>query len=213
MSFMFSRNLDMSVKQVAGVVLAAGESRRMGRLKALLPFGDRTVIEQVLHPLLQSDLVSVTVVLGHRAEEIAAVLKALPVHLVTNPNYRDGMTTSVQAALRHITPIPDAYMLALVDQPQLGITPVQRVLTAFNQTDKGLVIPTWKGQRGHPIILAARYRQDVLALRLDQGHNLVTRGHPDDTLELTMPDDDILRDMDYAEEYEAELQRWQSRAE
>jgi molybdenum cofactor cytidylyltransferase len=213
MSFMFSRNLDMAVKQVAGVVLAAGESRRMGRLKALLPFGDRTVIEQVLHPLLQSDLVSVTVVLGHRAEEIAAVLKALPVHLVTNPNYRDGMTTSVQAALRHITPIPDAYMLALVDQPQLGITPVQRVLTAFNQTDKGLVIPTWKGQRGHPIILAARYRQDVLALRLDQGLNLVTRGHPDDTLELTMPDDDILRDMDYAEEYEAELQRWQSRAE
>ena len=203
----------MAVKQVAGVVLAAGESRRMGRLKALLPFGNRTVIEQVLHPLLQSDLVSITVVLGHRAEEIAAVLKALPVHLVTNPHYRDGMTTSVQAALRHITPLPDAYLLALVDQPQLGLTPVQRVLTAFNQTDKGVVIPTWKGKRGHPIILAARYRQDVLDLGPDQGLNLVTRGHPDDTLELPMSDDDILRDMDYQEEYEAELQRWQSRAE
>jgi molybdenum cofactor cytidylyltransferase len=203
----------MAVKQVAGVVLAAGESRRMGRLKALLPFGNRTVIEQVLHPLLQSDLVSITVVLGHRAEEIAAVLKTLPVRLVTNPHYRNGMTTSVQAALRHITPLPDAYMLALVEQPQLGITPVQRVLTAFNQTDKGLVIPTWNGQRGHPIILAARYRQDVLALGLDQGLNLVTRGHPDDTLELPMSDDDILRDMDYQEEYEAELQRWQSRAQ
>ena len=190
----------MAVKQVAGVVLAAGESRRMGRLKALLPFGNRTVIEQVLHPLLQSDLVSITVVLGHRAEEIAAVLKALPVHLVTNPHYRDGMTTSVQAALRHITPLPDAYLLALVDQPQLGLTPVQRVLTG-------------NGNRGHPIILAARYRQDVLDLGPDQGLNLVTRGHPDDTLELPMSDDDILRDMDYQEEYEAELQRWQSRAE
>jgi len=203
----------MAVKQVAGVVLAAGESRRMGRLKALLPFGNRTVIEQVLHPLLQSDLVGITVVLGHRAEEVAAVLKALPVHLVTNPHYRDGMTTSVQAALRHITPLPDAYLLALVDQPQLGLTPVQRVLTAFNQTDRGLVIPTWNGKRGHPIILAARYRQEVLALGPHQGLNLVTRGHPDDTLELPMSDDDILRDMDYQEEYEAELQRWQSRAE
>ena len=203
----------MAVKQVAGVVLAAGESRRMGRLKALLPFGNRTVIEQVLHPLLQLDLVSITVVLGHRAEEIAAVLKALPVHLVTNPHYRDGMTTSVQAALHHITPLPDAYLLALVDQPQLGITPVQRVLTAFDQTDKGFVIPTWNGKRGHPIILAARYRQEVLALGPDQGLNLVTRSHPDDTLELPMSDDDILRDMDYQEEYEAELQRWQSRAE
>jgi len=203
----------MAVKQVAGVVLAAGESRRMGRLKALLPFGNRTVIEQVLHPLLQSDLVSITVVLGHRAEEIAVVLKALPIHLVTNPHYRDGMTTSVQAALRHITPLPDAYLLALVDQPQLGITPVQHVLTAFNQTDKGFVIPTWNGKRGHPIILAARYRQDVLALGPDQGLNLVTRSHPDDTLELPMSDDDILRDMDYPEEYEAELQRWQNHAE
>jgi len=203
----------MAVKQVAGVVLAAGESRRMERLKALLPFGNRTVIEQVLHPLLQSDLVSITVVLGHRAEEIAVVLKALPIHLVTNPHYRDGMTTSVQAALRHITPLPDAYLLALVDQPQLGITPVQHVLTAFNQTDKGFVIPTWNGKRGHPIILAARYRQDVLALGPDQGLNLVTRSHPDDTLELPMSDDDILRDMDYPEEYEAELQRWQNHAE
>jgi molybdenum cofactor cytidylyltransferase len=75
------------------------------------------------------------------------------------------------------------------------------------------VIPTWNGKRGHPIILATRYRQDVLALGPDQGLNLVTRGHPDDTLELPMSDDDILRDMDYQEEYEAELQRWQSRAE
>jgi molybdenum cofactor cytidylyltransferase len=210
---MLSKNGERAVTQVAGVVLAAGESRRMGRLKALLPFGNRTVIEQVLQPLLQADLVSVTVVLGHRAEEIAAVLKALPVHLVINPHYRDGMTTSVQAALRHITPLPDAYLLALVDQPQLGLTPVQRVLTAFNQTNKGLVIPTWNGKRGHPIILAARYRQDVLALGPDQGLNLVTRSHLDDTLELPMADDDILRDMDYPEEYETELQRWQSRAE
>jgi molybdenum cofactor cytidylyltransferase len=171
------------------------------------------VIERVLQPLLQVDLASVTVVLGHRAEEIAAQLKTLPVHLVINPNYRDGMTTSVQAALQHITPIPDAYMLALVDQPQLGITPVQCVLSAFNQTDKGLVIPTWNGQRGHPIVLAVRYRQDVLALGRDQGLNLVTRGHPDDTLEVPVPDDDILRDMDYQEEYEAELQRWRNRTE
>jgi molybdenum cofactor cytidylyltransferase len=76
----------MAVKQVAGVVLAAGESRRMGRLKALLPFGDRTVIERVLQPLLQVDLAIVTVVMGHRAEEKAAQHKTLPEHLVIKPN-------------------------------------------------------------------------------------------------------------------------------
>ncbi|HSX78162.1 MAG TPA: NTP transferase domain-containing protein, partial [Candidatus Saccharimonadia bacterium] len=66
--------------RVVGVVLAAGESRRMGRLKALLPFGAHTVIEHVLQPLLQADLAAVAVVLGHRAPDIVAVIEKLPVH-------------------------------------------------------------------------------------------------------------------------------------
>ena len=197
---------------VVGVVLAAGESRRMGRLKALLPFGQRTVIEQVLHPLLQAGLDGVTIVLGHRASEIQDALTAWPVQLIYNPHYRDGMTRSVQTALQEIMPIPAAYLLALVDQPHLGLTPIQQVLSAFKQTGKGLVIPSWHGKRGHPIVLAARYRQEVLALGPDQGLNVVTRGHPDDTLEVPMMDDDILRDIDYQEDYEAELDRWQRRS-
>ena len=197
--------------RVVGVVLAAGESRRMGRLKALLPFGPHTVIEHVLQPLLQADLAAVTVVLGHRAADIAAVIKGLPVQLLHNPQYQHGMTTSVQVALRDITPVPDAYLLALVDQPHLHLEIIQQLLAAFAHTRTGLVIPTYAGKRGHPIILSAAYRQDVLALGLDQGLNMVTRGHPDDTLEVPVPSDDILRDMDYPEEYEAELQRWRER--
>ena len=200
------------MRGVVGVVLAAGESRRMGRLKALLPFGQRTVIEQVLQPLLHADLDSITVVLGHRADEIRAVLASWPVHTVYNAYYREGMTRSVQTALQSITPIPQAYLLALVDQPHLGLPPVQKVLNAFERTGKGLVIPSWHGKRGHPIVLAARYRQEVLDLGPDQGLNIVTRGHPDDTLEVPMSDDDVLRDMDYQSDYEAELERWQQRA-
>jgi len=198
--------------RVVGVVLAAGESRRMGRLNALLPFAQHTVIEQVVQPLLQADLAAVMVVLGHRAAEIAAVLAAWPVNLVYNANYQDGMTTSVQAALRHITPMPDAYLLVLVDQPHIGLAPIQQVLTAFAGTGKGVVIPTWHDKRGHPIVLAARYRQEILALGPHQGLNVVTRGYPDDTLEVPVTTDDILRDMDYQADYEAELQRWQQRS-
>jgi molybdenum cofactor cytidylyltransferase len=201
------------MRGVVGVILAAGESRRMGRLKALLPFGQFTVIEQVLQPLLRANLDGITVVLGHHASEIQAVLAPWAVNIVYNAHYREGMTRSVQTALQAVTPIPQAYLLALVDQPHLGLTPVQRVLTAFEQTGKGLVIPSWHGKRGHPIVLSARYRQDVLDLGPDQGLNIVTRGHPDDTLEVPMPDDDILRDMDYQADYEAELERWQRRAD
>jgi molybdenum cofactor cytidylyltransferase len=197
--------------RVVGIVLAAGESRRMGQLKALLPFGERTVIEQVLQPLLQTELAAVVVVLGYRAADIAAVLQPLPVQLLHNPDYQHGMTTSIQVALRDITPIPDAYLVALVDQPHLGQELIQQLLATFAQTGKGLVIPTYHGKRGHPLVLAARYRQEVLALGPQQGLNLVTRGHPEDTLEMPVDNDDILRDMDYREEYAAELQRWQQR--
>ena len=198
--------------RVAGVVLAAGESRRMGQLKALLPFGSRTVVEQVLQPLLSADLSEVAVVLGHRAEDIAAVLEPLPVRLLYNADYRLGMTSSVQVALRSLDPIPDAYLFALVDQPQIAFPVIQALLTAHARTHKGLIIPVWQGKRGHPLLLAAAYRPAVLALTPDQGLNVVTRGYPQDTLELPIGSDDVLRDMDYQEDYVAELRRWQSRS-
>ena len=72
-----------------------------------------------------------------------------------------GMTTSVQVALRDITPIPDAYLLALVDQPHISPELIRQLLTALAQTAKGMVIPTYHGKRGHPIILARRYRQET----------------------------------------------------
>jgi molybdenum cofactor cytidylyltransferase len=198
--------------QVVGVVLAAGESRRMGRLKALLPFGTCTVIEQVVRALRQGGLDRISVVLGHRAEEIAAVLHPLPVHILYNAMYQQGMTTSVQVALREIVPVPDAYLLALVDQPHISPGPAQLLVQAFIHARKGIIIPTYQGKRGHPILLASRYREAVLALGPDQGLNVVTRGHPDDTLEVPVANDDILRDMDYPAEYEAELQRWHQRS-
>jgi molybdenum cofactor cytidylyltransferase len=184
----------------------------MGQLKALLPFGAHTVIEQVVQTLLHTELEAVYVVLGHRAREIATVLERWPVHLLYNIDYRYGMTTSVQVALRHVIPVPDAYLLALVDQPQIGVASVQQVLAAYRRVHTGLVIPTSHGKRGHPIVLAARYRQEILALGRDQGLHLVTRGHPEDTTEMPLADDAILRDMDYREEYEAELQRWHQRS-
>ncbi len=78
---------------------------------------------------------------------------------------------------------------------------------------QGIVIPTYQGKRGHPIILGRKYRQEVLALGRDQSLNQVTRGHPEDTLEIPLADDLILQDMDYSEEYEAVLKRWQQRTQ
>ena len=94
-----------------------------------------------------------TVVLEYRAADIAAVIHPWPVHMLHNPDYQHGMTTSVQVALRDITPIPDAYLLALVDQPHIAPELIRQLLTAFVRMAKGMVIPTYHGKRGHPIIL------------------------------------------------------------
>ena len=78
------------------------------------------------------------------------MIEKLPVHLLHNPNYQHGMTTSVQVALRDITPVPDAYLPALVDQPHLHLGLIQELLAAFAHTRKGLVIPTYGGQTWSP---------------------------------------------------------------
>ena len=168
-----------------------GNRAAWGASKPSSLLGAHTVIEHVLQPLLQADLAAVAVVLGHRAADIAAVIEQLPVRLLHNPQYQHGMTTSVQVALREIYPVPDAYLLALVDQPHLHLGLIQELLAAFAHTRKGLVIPTYAGKRGHPIL------HDVspgsAGAGTDQGLNMVTRGHPDDTLEVPAPSDDILR--------------------
>ena len=142
--------------RVAGVVLAAGESRRMGQLKALLPFGSRTVIEQVLQPLLDADLSEVAVVLGHRAGEIAAGAGAPACAAVVQhelPARHDLFRASGPALARPPYQMPICWPSS--NQPQIGLQVIQQLLAAHARTRRGLVIPVWQGKRGHPLLLAA----------------------------------------------------------
>ena len=196
-----------TTREIVGIVLAAGLSTRMGKLKQLLPIAGKPVVCRVAETM-RSRLGRVVVVLGHRAEEVAAVLHDSRVECVVNDGYRDGMLNSVQCALRHIGSELD-FAISLGDQPSLRVETVEAVLAAWQQTDKQIVLPTYEGKRGHPVVLGWRYTPQILGLETGFGLNVITRGFPADTLEVALNASEILEDMDTPEEYEREVKRAQ----
>ena len=195
-------------KRVYAIVLSAGMSIRMGSPKQLLPFGDRTVLQRVVDTLLRADLSGVVVVLGHRAEAVRKSLSGRPVDFCLNPDYREGMFSSVRCGLSALPPGADAALIVLGDQPQIDAEVVRRVIAAYREGEKGIVIPTFKGGRGHPALVdLGRYRDKIFELSGEAGLKPVMRGHPEDTLELPVDEAGILRDIDTPEDYRAELQR------
>ena len=197
---------DHGTGRVAGIILAAGMSTRMGPLKQLLPLGGRATIEWIAAAVGQQ-LNEVVVVLGHRAEEVAPVLAAHPVRWVVNAGYQTGMLSSVQCGVRAVDRAAD-YLICLGDQPRLSKAVVEQVLQRRNQRDAGIIIPTTHGKRGHPVLISNAYRAEILALPPGVGLNAVTRGHPEDTCELPVAEPAILTDMDTPADYQRELNHW-----
>src|SRR5207302_4824903 len=137
---------------ITAIVLAAGESRRMGTLKPLLPFGKQTVIETVVSSLLRCPIDEVLVVLGHRAEEIARPLASYPVRTVLNPEYLSGMLTSVQSGFAAARPDTEWFVIALADQPALDAALTTQLIEIARDGTVGMLVPTFAGRRGHPLL-------------------------------------------------------------
>ena len=193
-------------KRVVAVILAAGRAERMGRLKQLLPFGSKTVIETVVDMMLETSVDDIVVVLGHRADEVGSVLSDSSVRSVVNSSYETGMFSSVLSGLEALGNDVDGMMLLLGDQPQIRGEVVDAVLDRFRKTDKGIAIPEVEGRRGHPVIIDVnRYGAAIQDLDGSEGLKPIVRGYPDDTDFIVLDDPSILRDMDTPEDYEREL--------
>jgi len=183
------------------VVLAAGESRRMGTQKLLLPFGDTTVVTAVVRAARASRAGRTLVVLG--ADRVAVRLELEPrgVEFAVNEDYQLGMLSSVQAGLRALPANADAAVIMLGDQPFLPSRVVDAVIGAYEAGGQGIVVPTFQGRRGHPVLIDLRYRDEVLAIDPADGLRRLMRAHPGDILEVESGDANILRDLDTPEDY------------
>lgn len=189
---------------ISALLLAAGRAIRMGRPKQLLPFGKSTILEQAIDNLLGSQVDEIVVVVGHRAEEIAKVVALKLVKLVVNPDYTQGMSTSIIAGLNAVNNQAQAFMIALGDEPLIDSRTVNRLIEAFCHHDTGIVIPTYQGRRGHPVIFTRKYRRELLALKGDIGGRKVIGDHPGDVLEVAMNCRGIYLDIDTADDLSLE---------
>ncbi len=177
----------------------------MGRTKATLPYGDSTILETVIAALMASGVDAVTVVLGRNWEEVYPAIEGLDVEVFVNPRPDLGMLSSAQWALAQVRDDLDGFLFALGDQPQIRTEIVDRLLAAAAQSRRGILLPTFEGKHGHPLLVRARYKQEILALPHTVGLNALLLAHADDVEELPVEDPGILKDIDTPEEYEEEV--------
>jgi molybdenum cofactor cytidylyltransferase len=189
------------------IILAAGESRRMGRPKQLLPFGDKTMLECVIEAFQTPQVDEIRVVLGYQADEIAARIAHTSCKIVVNDRYQRGMFTSMQAGLRDLPKKTKIVMLAICDQPRLKRETVETLIEEFEKKHHKILIPSYNGRQGHPPLLRAEYAQGILAMDESLTLKHFYAEHADDIQRLVVEDEGVLIDIDDHETYERELKK------
>ena len=179
---------------LAAVILSGGESRRMGSPKALLPFRGKTFLEHLLATARNPQISPVLVVLGPHAEQIRKEVALDPANVVLNQDWQLGQLSSIQAAVRHLAPREgvDGMMLFLVDHPFISSGLVEKLAREFYRTRKPVVLPTFHGRRGHPVIFSRAIFDELLAAPLDQGARVVVWNHAAEVLEVPTEEEGIV---------------------
>lgn len=193
-------------KRIGAVILAAGESRRMGEPKMLLPWKGHTIIREVCERVAAAQPSEIVVVTGRWRDDIEEALRGLPVRILYNPEYEfTDMTTSLQAGLRAIWYSSDAALVVLGDQPRLETSVIERVMHAYNQGNPRIVAPSYDGKRGHPTLLDRDVWHTFMTLTPDRLPREVLQSHQDDVMLISVQSDSILQDIDTPEQYKEAL--------
>jgi len=174
----------------------------MGRDKALLDYRGKTFLEHIVATQREAGLERTVVVLGHHAEEIRRAVNLAGAEVVVNQDYRLGQTSSLQAGLRALVqPETDAVVLCLVDHPAVSADIVKQLVAAFQETAAPVVVPTYQGRRGHPVLIARPLFGELLSLDPHQGANTIIRKYRDATHCVEVQDPGILLDIDDPKAY------------
>ncbi|AUY52291.1 NTP transferase domain-containing protein [Streptomyces sp. CB01881] len=192
-------------RPVAALVLAAGGGRRLGgRPKALIPYRGRPLVEHAVATVRAGGCPDVTVVLGAARERVRATAHLPGCRLVENPDWADGMGSSLRAGLATLAPSTPAVLVMLVDTPGVTAAAVAR-LVAAHRAGAGLAAAAYGGRRGHPVLIGARYFGEAAAGATgDAGARALLAAHPEDLTLVECADVAVPDDLDTP----ADLARW-----
>jgi len=191
--------------RVSAVVLAAGNSTRMGEPKQLLLLGGRTVLERTLENVRAAGVNEVVLVLGAFAEKIRQELPAVffdALKVVVNRDYEQGMARSLREGLAAVIPQMDAALIVLADQPFVRPETIGRIIERYRQSDAEIVIPFYEGKRGNPVLLDRSVFAEAMALQGDVGFRALFGRHVAGIVEVDVADEGVLLDIDSRDDYE-----------
>ena len=169
---------------LAAVILSGGASRRMGSPKALVPHQGRSFLEHLLHITKLGTIGVRRVVLGADAVAIAETVSLRADEIVVNEDWEKGQLSSIQAALKSLPAGTDGILLCLIDHPLVSRELVSNLTERFYSSGKAIVLPVYKGRRGHPVIFGATLYEELLAAPLETGARAVVWAHSDEVSEM-----------------------------
>jgi CTP:molybdopterin cytidylyltransferase MocA/xanthine/CO dehydrogenase XdhC/CoxF family maturation factor len=194
------RRASSAEHRIAGIVLAAGMSSRMGRNKLTLPLGDKPLVRHAVETALAAKLDPVIVVTGHDAVSVRNVLSGLPVRFAHNDAFAEGISTSLQTGISVVPPGHDGAMVLLGDMPDIGSDLIGRLVAAFDpQASRSICVATARGQRGHPVLWARRFFTSMEDLRGDSGARSLMARNAEQVCEVDAGDETPLADIDTPE--------------
>jgi molybdenum cofactor cytidylyltransferase len=187
---------------ISAIILAAGQSRRMGQAKMLLPWGQRTVIEQVVVTFLDAGVEDILIVTGGEHERVDKAIDGYPVRKIYNQEYAAGeMLSSLQYGLRELSAATRATLIALGDQPQVREESIHSICNAYRDSASPLIVPSFQMKRGHPWLVARALWDEILRLQPPQTPRDFLNNHSHEILYVNLDTSTILADLDTPEDY------------
>ncbi|HEY5028203.1 MAG TPA: NTP transferase domain-containing protein [Candidatus Angelobacter sp.] len=187
---------------ISAVVLAAGISRRMGTPKQLLSIGGETILERTLKSVRASNVSEIVLVLGHAAESVEREISTERLKIVRNLDYEQGMGTSLRTGLAAVDTKLSAALIVLADQPFVRAETLNQLIACHQESKWQIIIPTYNGFRGNPVLLDRSVFQEVQGLNGDVGCRAIFGDHTENILKLPVDDPGILLDIDSRDDFE-----------
>lgn len=186
---------------IAALILAAGQSRRMGQPKMSLPWGETTVLEKVIATFKAADVNDILVVTGGDRERVEALVRD-SARTIFNPDYAEAeMLSSVQVGLAEMKPDTEATLIGLGDQPQVQERSVRAVLDGFRKSGASLIVPSYRMRRGHPWLVTRPHWDEILRMRSPASLRKFLNQHADEIHYVEIGNSSILQDLDTPEDY------------
>ncbi len=186
-----------------GIILAAGEGKRIKGIKLTLPLGDKQLIEWVLQAAKLSPLDKFFLVVRPEDKEIIKIGKTWGAEIVLNSEYRTGMSSSIRKALHQTSSEEvEGFLILLGDQPLITPSMIYRMIKAFTPGKKEIVVPFYKGKQGNPVLFDNYWREELMSLTGDVGGRVLIKAYPEKIKRVKISNESILLDIDREEDYE-----------